>query len=714
MAANKSLKLAFVLSATDKMSRVIDEAVKKSTDKLSSIERTTGRVSRSMTKAGAWLVGAGAAIGAAGFGMAKSAADYGEEMLRTSQRVGIGLDQYQKLSYAARMNGVEHNQLTTIMEGFNKKIVEAGRGNKTALQTFNDLGVKIRDARGNIRASNEIFGDFADIFAGIEDGATKTALTVELFGGSGAQLIPMLNMGRAGLKDFGDEAERMGLVLDQSAIEAGDRFNKNLNTLTSSAQGLGRNIGATLLPTFDAFVSKATDIIGRVMAWIDKNPDLVNSIGDVALKLSALLITVGTGSMLIGGLTFVVGKMVGAWRTAVSIFRGAQYAFGFLQVAIAGVRGTTVAANSATRAYMIMQGKATAATKAYTIGQKLAAGATKIFNAVLKANPIIRVISLIIALGTAVYHVIKNWDTISAFFANLWEKVKAIFGKALEWIKNIWGSVTGWFSNLWGGIKNAAGKAWDGISSIAKKSRDGVQGVWGSIAGWFSNLWDKVKDNTRKGWEVIKTLFLNFTPYGLVIKHWDVIADWFTNLWGKVKDSVVSAWDSIGDYFGDLGKRFFEWGQNLINSLWNGIKSIASKAIDGIRNVGSRIANGFKSVLGINSPSRLFMDYGVNITQGLIGGIETGESSVERASEGLALQTTKGIANNINSNTVDSSVISNSVGGFSLNYAPNITINGQVTSETKEDFAKMLRKHKDEIIDILNREKHNNTRLSFG
>lgn len=50
--ANNTLKLAFILSATDKMSRIVDEAVKKSTDKLSAFERTTSKIGRSMMNAG--------------------------------------------------------------------------------------------------------------------------------------------------------------------------------------------------------------------------------------------------------------------------------------------------------------------------------------------------------------------------------------------------------------------------------------------------------------------------------------------------------------------------------------------------------------------------------------------------------------------------------------------------------------------------------------
>ena len=70
------------------------------------------------------------------------------------------------------------------------------------MQTFKDLGIQIKDSAGNLRQPNAIFEDVAEIFHNTEDGAAKTALAVELFGKSGAALIPMLNDGKSGLQAF--------------------------------------------------------------------------------------------------------------------------------------------------------------------------------------------------------------------------------------------------------------------------------------------------------------------------------------------------------------------------------------------------------------------------------------------------------------------------------------------------------------------------------
>ena len=129
-----------------------------------------------------------------------------------------------------------------------------------------------------------------------------------------------------------------------------------------------------------------------------------------------------------------------------------------------------------------------------------------------------------------------------------------------------------------------------------------MQKAWGSVKGWFSNLWGNVKSGISNAWGGIK--------------------DWFSNL--QPVEWMRGAWENVGTFFENLGPRFYEWGKNLLQGLWNGITSMVDKIVEGMKNIGRRIANGFKSILGINSPSRLFAEYGLNITQGLVVGLDRG------------------------------------------------------------------------------------------
>ena len=618
------------------------------------------------------MLGASAAVGGSILAVGKSTADYAGDMYDMARGAGIGVEAFQKLAYAGRMSGVETEKLSASLVKFDRMVAEATGGNKTCMQTFEDLGIKIKDSAGNLRQPNEIFEDVADIFHNTEDGIGKTALAVELFGKSGADLIPMLNDGKAGLKAFYAEAERLGLALSNEMIAKGDAFSDQLENIGEQVKGVKLQLGAALIPALSAATEKISKVIDKITKWVQENPELAATIGNIAMTTGKWIAILGTAAIAIGSVAFIILQFRKAFRAmsdavtiGISIFKNIKNTFLVVDKAMKG----------------------------YTKTQKLATVATKLFNKALKANPILTIISLIIALGAVVYSVIKNWDKIAAWFKKLWDAIVGIFKAAWEAIKKVWSTVTGWFSNLWGGIKAGAGKAWEGIKNTINKAREGVQKAWGSVKGWFSNLWGNVKSGISNAWGGIK--------------------DWFSNL--QPVEWMRGAWENVGTFFENLGPRFYEWGKNLLQGLWNGITSMVDKIVEGMKNIGRRIANGFKSILGINSPSRLFAEYGLNITQGLVVGLDRGGAIVENATEGVAMQATRGITQSMQSSTVNTSTI---VGGGntgpSITYAPQITFAGSTTREARDEFGKMLKQHANEIMELIRKYEENKTRLSFA
>lgn len=618
------------------------------------------------------MLGASAAVGGSILAVGKSTADYAGDMYDMARGAGIGVEAFQKLAYAGRMSGVETEKLSASLVKFDRMVAEATGGNKTYMQTFEDLGIKIKDSAGNLRQPNEIFEDVADIFHNTEDGIGKTALAVELFGKSGADLIPMLNDGKAGLKAFYAEAERLGLALSNEMIAKGDAFSDQLENIGEQVKGVKLQLGAALIPALSAATEKISKVIDKITKWVQENPELAATIGNIAMTTGKWIAILGTAAIAIGSVAFIILQFRKAFRAmsdavtiGISIFKNIKNTFLVVDKAMKG----------------------------YTKTQKLATVATKLFNKALKANPILTIISLIIALGAVVYSVIKNWDKIAAWFKKLWDALVGIFKAAWEAIKKVWSTVTGWFSNLWGGIKAGAGKAWEGIKNTINKAREGVQKAWGSVKGWFSNLWGNVKSGISNAWGGIK--------------------DWFSNL--QPVEWMRGAWENVGTFFENLGPRFYEWGKNLLQGLWNGITSMVDKIVEGMKNIGRRIANGFKSILGINSPSRLFAEYGLNITQGLVVGLDRGGAIVENATEGVAMQATRGITQSMQSSTVNTSTI---VGGGntgpSITYAPQITFAGSTTQEVRDEFGKMLKQHANEIMELIRKYEENKTRLSFA
>lgn len=186
-------------------------------------------------------IAAGAAVGLSA--MVKSSIDSADALSKQSQVVGVAIEDLSKLKYAAELSDVGFEALTTGLKKFDKNITEAAKGTGAQADAFKILGINLKNNDGSLKSTNQLVGDVADAFARFEDGANKTAIATELFGKSGADLIPMLNGGRQTIKQAGDELERMGGVIDKNTGLAAERFNDNINRLRESlsSMGAGRN-----------------------------------------------------------------------------------------------------------------------------------------------------------------------------------------------------------------------------------------------------------------------------------------------------------------------------------------------------------------------------------------------------------------------------------------------------------------------------------------
>jgi hypothetical protein len=228
-------------------------------------EKRAKEIDKAFADAGAKIgtaVSAGAAAAAVAVtALVRNSLNAADGFAKLSQKTGVAVESLSKLQYAAGLSDVD--DLGGSLVKLNKSIAEAASGSKQQAEAFNQLGVAFTDAQGNIRPTEDVLNDVADAFAGAEDGAGKTALSMELFGKSGAALIPLLNGGSAGLKQMGDEADRLGVTISTSTAQAAEQFNDNLTRLQAGVGGVGNLLAAELAPELirltDLLVDTAKD-----------------------------------------------------------------------------------------------------------------------------------------------------------------------------------------------------------------------------------------------------------------------------------------------------------------------------------------------------------------------------------------------------------------------------------------------------------------------
>ena len=216
------------------------------------------------------------------------------------------------------------------------------------------------------------------------------------------------------------------------------------------------------------------------------------------------------------------------------------------------------------------------ATEGMTIAQWL-------MNTALLANPIGLVVAAIAGL---IVWLVYLWNTNDGFR----DAVISAWNKILEVGKNVWT----WISNFFTvSIPNAINTAINFFSQLPTK-------IGTFLSNSITKMSQFVRDLGSKGLEAAKNLISNIT-------------------------SGLSG----------LPSKMFEIGKNIIQGMINGVKNMASKVVDSVKGVVNNAISGAKKLLGIHSPSRVFMEIGEYTSEGMAIGIEQNEDMVQKASENM-------------------------------------------------------------------------------
>ncbi len=171
-----------------------------------------------------------------------------DDLGKTAQKIGIPIEQLSALKYAANLADVSTESLNRGMVILAKNMSSVAGGAKgPAADAFKALHISVTDSGGALKSTSDLMGELSDKFATFKDSAAKTALAVAVFGRGGAELIPLLNEGRKGLKDAADEASRFGLIVSNDAAKSAQEFNDNLKRLSAIMEGVLIKITAGLV-----------------------------------------------------------------------------------------------------------------------------------------------------------------------------------------------------------------------------------------------------------------------------------------------------------------------------------------------------------------------------------------------------------------------------------------------------------------------------------
>lgn len=279
-----------VTSLGDVLDTVADKLGVKLPDGISKFTGGLGKIPASTAAAAAGI----AAVVAAGIKLerklmdvTKESAAAAKELEALSLQSGVSAQDLQAFQYAEDFLDVSTDTLTDSLKDLTTKMSDAKDGNEEVIAMFDQLGVSVTDAGGNLRDSYDVFLDVIDGLGEMSNQAERDALAMGLINESAQKLNPLIEQGSASLKKYADEAENVGYILSNDQLKALTAVDEAQNRLLKSQEAVSKQISAEYAPYMSDALNETRELIEKVgKALIDSGAvDAFGSILDSSVSL---------------------------------------------------------------------------------------------------------------------------------------------------------------------------------------------------------------------------------------------------------------------------------------------------------------------------------------------------------------------------------------------------------------------------------------------
>lgn len=245
----------------------------------------------------------------------------------TSQQIGVGTTELQRLQFAAESTGSSAATMNKVLLEQQKLMRETRMNAATPFgKALEEIGLKLEEI--DRLPAEQRLGKIGEALSWVTDDGRKAALSLALFGGEGAKMLPTIAGGTKALKEMGDEGERLGYVMDEKTIASSAELEGTIKSLQQTVQGIKNEIASALMPTI-------AKLAGELKVWIQQNRELIR---DNIKGFIEGLISAGKS------LAPIVTTAAGAVKTLIEALGGAEKAIGPVTLGLGAMRVATMAA----------------------------------------------------------------------------------------------------------------------------------------------------------------------------------------------------------------------------------------------------------------------------------------------------------------------------------------------------------------------------------
>lgn len=350
-----------------------------------------------------------------------------DEMQKLADKIGIDVTTLQELELAAQNTGLEVNELSDSFSKFSQYTNNVALSGSNTSDEFKKLGINIKDANGQIKDIDALYGEVARKINDLSDKSLKASLSNKLFGTSNANLVKFMGQSTDAIEKQRDEIRQLGYIIDKDGVKNTSKFLQSLSKFKIIVSGIKNELGVKLLPVLNKIIIKFNN-------WFMNNRKLISS------GLSAFI----TGITFILKALYQVVKLIATPFEKLSDLLGGA---GNLFRVLSGVLitfGGILAVRLIPQLWLLIK-------------------AFRVLSLTLLASPLGLIIAAVTALGVAIgllvddiYHWVNDGESLIGEFLGNFEEFKDNF-------LNIWDAIVDGVEEALTDIGNFGQKIFDNI-----------------------------------------------------------------------------------------------------------------------------------------------------------------------------------------------------------------------------------------------------------
>ena len=275
---------------------VAKQQMKAAGESVQAFGKKMGNVSRALAPVSAAAAGIGTGLLSLGYKSVTAS----DDLNTLAKQTGFTTAEIQKMQYAADRIDVSFDDIAGALKKLKPKITE----NNAAL---NDLGIATTNADGSLRSATDVFYDAVVAISQIENETERDQVAMELFGKSADNLSGILDDGGAALREYGKEAEAMGLILDQDTLDSLNSINDAIDKAKAEGGAALASLGAAVAQALLPVIEKLPPILDKIATYIASlSPETV----EMALKITAIVAALAPLASAISAVSTALGILL--------------------------------------------------------------------------------------------------------------------------------------------------------------------------------------------------------------------------------------------------------------------------------------------------------------------------------------------------------------------------------------------------------------------